>query len=123
MEGGDNPGLRQTEAKITSTGVPNTTTMTTDPEDGFTIHFPGGATTITPVVSKNSSDIKIAEGIAGVAANIGEEVDSVIRPQYNGDQTFQAIRSTDSPDSFSWTVALTEGQTLHLSNSAGRGAV
>ena len=117
MEGGDNPGLVQTGSGITSTGVPDTTVMTTDPDDGFTIQFPDGETTITPMVNENSSNIVIAEDVAGVAANVDEEVDSVIRPQYNGVQTFQAIRSADSPNSFSWTVALAEGQTLHLVNN------
>jgi sugar lactone lactonase YvrE len=117
IEGGDNPGLQISGSQITSTGVPDTTTMTTNPQDGFTIHSPDGATTITPIVNENSSSISIAEGVAGVSANIGSEVDSVIRPEYNGVQTFQAIRSSTSPESYSWKVHLAEGQTLHYVNS------
>lgn len=118
IEGGDNPGLKQSGSEIVSTGVPDTTTMTTDPEDGFTIHSPGATTTITPIVSENSSAISIAEGVAGVAANTGDEVDSIIRPEYNGVQTFQAIRSATSPETYSWKVHLTEGQALHYVNSS-----
>lgn len=116
MANGDNPGLQQTGSELSSTGVPDTTTMTIDPGDGFTIHFPGGETKITPTVDGNSSNTTIAEGVAGVSANTESEVDSVLRPEYNGAQTFQAIRSTSSPDSFSWTVKLTEGQKLQLVN-------
>ena len=69
IEGGDNPGLKVSGSEITSTGVPDTTTMTTDPEGGFTVHSPEEATTITPVISESSSSISVAEGLAGVAAN------------------------------------------------------
>lgn len=118
MANGDNPSLVKTESAIVSSGVPDTTIMTTDPEDGFTIHSPEGATTITPDVQENSSEIKISENVAGIAANITPEVDSVIRPEYNGVQTFQAIRSSAGAVTFSWSVNLSAGQTLHLVNSA-----
>lgn len=117
IEAGDNPGLQLSGSVIESMGIPDTTTMTTDPEDGFTIQSPDGQTTITPTVSQNSSGVTIAEGVAGVAANTSSEVDSIIRPQYNGAQTFQAIRSVDSPSSYSWTVNVAEGQTLTLVDS------
>lgn len=112
IEAGNNPGLEQVESKITSTGTPTPTTMEIDPADGFTMHFPDGAAEIEPVVSGASSDIEIAEGVAGVAANAAAEVDIVIRPEYNGVQTFQAIRSAESTNVFSWVVNLGEGQTL-----------
>jgi sugar lactone lactonase YvrE len=116
IEHGDDPGLRQTGLEIESTGVPDTTKMTTDPEDGFTIESPEGTTEITPVVSPTSSGTTIAEGVAGVSADVGAEVDSVIRPEYNGVQTFQAIRSESSPTNYSWIVHLAEGQSLHAVN-------
>lgn len=116
IEHGLNPGLNQTGSEIVSTGSPDVTTMTTDPGDGFTIHSPDGATEITPIVSENASAISISEGVAGVSANIGSEVDSVIRPEYNGVQTFQAIRSSTSPETYSWKVHLPSGQGLRLAN-------
>jgi hypothetical protein len=116
VEGGDDPGLKISGSAIESTGVPDQTTMTADPEDGFTIHGPEGATTITPVVSKSSSSVSIAEGVAGVAANTAGEADSVIRPEYNGVQTFQAMRSETSPESYSWQVGLAPHQKLQLAN-------
>ncbi len=117
IEAGDNPGLQVSGSVIESTGTPTSTTMTTDPDDGFTIDSPDGKTTITPVVNEGSEDIEVAAGVAGVAANTKTEVDSVVRPQYNGVQTFQAIRSDESPEKFSWSVNLAEGQKLVLVNS------
>jgi sugar lactone lactonase YvrE len=117
IEGGNNPGLEQTGSQITSTGVPDVTTMTTDPGAGFTISSPYGETTITPVVSETSSITTIEEGVAGVSANVSDEVDSVIRPEYNGVQIFHAIRSEASPEKYSWTVQLYEGQVLELADS------
>jgi streptogramin lyase len=116
-ESGDDPGLQQSGSEITSTGVPDTTAMTTDPSDGFTIRSPDGQTTITPIVGEGASAISIAEGVAGVTANTGHEADLVIRPEFNGVQTFQAIRSAESPETYSWQVHLAEGQSLRLANS------
>jgi streptogramin lyase len=116
IEGGDNPGLLQHGSEIESTGIPDTTTMTTDPKEGFTVHSPERDTLITPSVGSTASEISIAEGVAGVSANVEDEVDTVIRPEYNGVQTFQAIRSESSPSSFSWTVHLAEGQSLQAIN-------
>lgn len=116
MEGGDNPGLKQVGTEITSTGVPDTTTMSTNPATGFTIESPEGETHITPAVGENASPTTITEEVAGVSANVSSEADSVIRPEYNGVQTFQEIRSEQSPEKYSWTVHLYEGQTLVLVN-------
>jgi tripartite motif-containing protein 71 len=115
-EGGDDPGLKATGAEISSTGVPDVTTMTTDPQDGFSIESPGGTTEITPVVSEGSSTVTVQNGVAGTAANVAKEVDSVIRPEYNGVQIAQAIRSESSPESFSWVVHLAARQELILVN-------
>jgi len=114
MELGDNPGLQSNGSQITSIGVPDVTTLMTNPAAGFTINSPYGETTIVPQVSANASPTSVAEGVAGVSANVSNEVDSVIRPEYNGVQIFQAIRSETSPEKYSWAVHLYEGQTLHL---------
>lgn len=112
IAGGDNPGLQQTGAEIESTGTPNTTTMTTDPADGFTITSPEGETTFTPVIGSEASDVDIAGGVAGVASDTANEVDTVIRPQFNGAQAFSALRSWDSPQAFAWTITLGKHQSL-----------
>jgi sugar lactone lactonase YvrE len=116
-ESGDDPGLQLSGSEITSTGVSDKTTMTTDPSEGFTIHSPEGQTKITPVVGQGASSTSIAEGVAAVTANTGQEADLVVRPEFNGVQTFQAIRSAESPETYSWQVHLAEGQSLRLANS------
>ncbi|HWC49103.1 MAG TPA: NHL repeat-containing protein [Solirubrobacterales bacterium] len=117
IELGDNPELRQSGSAITSTGAPDTTTMTTNLAAGITISSPYGETTIVPVVSEAASPTSIVEGAAGVSANASAEADSIIRPEYNGVETFQAIRSETSPEKYSWNVHLYEGQKLHLIDS------
>jgi tripartite motif-containing protein 71 len=117
MELGDNPAFQQAGTSITSTGVPDLTTMTTNPAAGFTITSPYGETTIVPKVGEGASNTSVVEGVAGVSANASSQVDSVVRPQYNGVQTFQAIRSEASPEKYSWTVHLYEGQVLQLADS------
>ena len=118
MELGDNPGLHQEGSKLTSTGVPDVTTLTTTPSAGFTINSPYGETTIVPVVSEGASTTTVAEGVAAVSANVGKEADSVIRPEYNGVQIFQEIRSEAGQEKYSWNVHLNEGQTLRLVDSS-----
>jgi hypothetical protein len=112
MEGGDNPSLVVAGSKIESKGIPNTTSMSTDSSGGFTIESPDGKTTFTPVVSETSSKTEITAGVAAVSANTASSVDSIVRPVYNGAQTFQAIRSPDSPEKYSWTVNLAPSQQL-----------
>jgi hypothetical protein len=52
------------------------------------------------------------EETATVAPNTGEEVDSVVRPLYDGVMTFQAIRSESDPETYSWEVRLEPDQEL-----------
>jgi streptogramin lyase len=117
IENGNSPELQQVGSKITSTGAPDLTTMTTNPAAGFTISSPYGETTIIPKVSEATSNTSVVEGVAGVSANASSQVDSVIRPEYNGVQIFQAIRSEASPEEYSWTIQLSEGQVLRLADS------
>jgi streptogramin lyase len=116
IEDGLNPALHVVGAEIASSGTPDPTRMTTDPGDGFTIQSPEGITEVTPNVSESSSNVSVSEGVAGVSANIANQVDSVIRPEYNGVQIFQAIRSEESPEKYSWTVHLASRQSLRLAN-------
>jgi tripartite motif-containing protein 71 len=116
IEFGDNPELQQVGSKISSTGVPTLTTMSTNPAAGFTITSPYGETTISPVAT-GTSTTTVVNGVAGVSANSMNQSDTVIRPEYNGVQIFQAIRSDESPEKYSWTVHLFAGQVLQLADS------
>jgi|GEM_PF-705350 len=112
IEAGDNPGLQIEGATVESTGVPDTTTTSTDISEGVTITSPEGETTFVPVIAEGSSEIELAEETAGISSNTGEEADTIIRPEYNGMQAFQAIRSPEAPEDYSWEVKLSEEQTL-----------
>lgn len=122
IEHGDNPGLVQNGDAIESTGVPNTTVMTTDPAEGVVVEGPDGATAITPDVDGSANSIKIVENVAAVAANTADEVDSVVRPRFNGLTTFEAIRDPDGAQSYSWDIELSSGQTLAIVDSEAQSA-
>jgi streptogramin lyase len=51
---------------------------------------------------------------ATVAANTGSELDTIIRPVYDGAMQFSAIRSADAPEAISWQVHLFPEQELKL---------
>ncbi len=112
MEGGDNPKLIMEGGKLESEGVPDTTTLTTNPANGFSIEGPNGTTTFTPKVGESPGETKVASEVAGVTANTQSSVDTIIRPVFNGAQTFQAIRTPEAPETYSWTVKLAPGQKL-----------
>ena len=112
MEGGDNPSLVVASNQIESKGIPNTTIMSTSPGGGFTIEGPDAKTTFTPFVGEGANETKVTEAIAAVSANTANSVDSIIRPVFNGAQTFQAIRSIDAPEKYSWSIKLASGQKL-----------
>lgn len=110
---GYDPGLDRTGTTIQSTGTNDRTTMTDDPSDGFTIEAPRGGLQVTPVgVGSDSSATTIAGSAVGVNANTTANVDSGIRPVYNGDMTFQAIRDDSAPETYSWRMNLDPDQTL-----------
>jgi NHL repeat len=68
---------------------------------------------LTPVQTSNSAtENELAGDVAAVAANTSSNVDSVIRPLYDGAMTFQAIRNSSGPEAFSWEVQLESGQEL-----------
>jgi sugar lactone lactonase YvrE len=53
------------------------------------------------------------DAATAVAANTtAGQVDTVVRPTYDGSLTFQIIRDPASPEAFSWTVALEGGQEM-----------
>ncbi len=114
IESGINPGLSREGDSFGSTGVPDPTKMTANPGDGFSIETPKETFVITPAVSGNPTATAIAGDVAGVSANVGNEVDSIVRPEYDGDETFQDIRSAAAQHSFSWTVKLSRGEELKL---------
>ncbi|MGA7304304.1 MAG: hypothetical protein WBW88_05495 [Rhodothermales bacterium] len=112
IEAGDNPGLQIEGSTVESTGVPDTTTTSTDISEGVTITSPEGETTFTPVITEGSSEVELAEETAGISSNTGDEADTIIRPEYNGMQAFQAIRSPEAPENYSWEVKLSQEQEL-----------
>jgi sugar lactone lactonase YvrE len=70
-------------------------------------------TETAPTANEN----KVIESHAVVASNTATNVDSIVRPLYEGVLTFQDIRDSAASETFTWEVELTGGQELKLLDS------
>ncbi|HET7444259.1 MAG TPA: LamG-like jellyroll fold domain-containing protein [Solirubrobacterales bacterium] len=59
----------------------------------------------------------LANDVAAVEANTAKQVDTVIRPLYDGAMMFQTIRGPGAPESYSWDVELADDQKLQSIDS------
>jgi hypothetical protein len=105
------PEIVQEGEDLQTIGAPTETEMTVDPGDGFTIHAPEGDYSVVPV-GGGSANNSISDGRAVIAPNTHGSVDSIVRPTYEGDMTFQLIRDTSAPEEYSWRVQLGPEDTL-----------
>lgn len=112
IEPGDEPHVAVTGGEVSVTGVVDDTEIGTSPEAGFTIQAPGGPQTIVPTVDEVATSPGAANGAAAVTADSQKEVDTSLRPEYDGDTQFEDIRSAESPETFSWTMTLTANEHL-----------
>jgi sugar lactone lactonase YvrE len=79
----------------------------------------GIATTVAAVQQQQTScQPKLITEAAAVDTNTELEVDTLMRPLYDGSMTFKAIRGPEAPESYSWSIDLGEGQSL---KAAGEG--
>ncbi|MFL5901040.1 MAG: hypothetical protein ACJ75S_07560 [Solirubrobacterales bacterium] len=70
---------------------------------------------INPVsTNSGATQNEIAGSVATIAANTTSQVDTVIRPLYDGMMIFNAIRDASAPESYSWEVQLEPEQELKL---------
>lgn len=114
---GNDPVLHNGIGEFNSTGTPNLSTISTDTEEGFAIGIPDSTVEVEPVnTASNVSGLELVEESAAVASNTGANVDTIIRPVFDGIMAFQSIRDEAATEYFSWEVLLREGQTLHQVN-------
>jgi sugar lactone lactonase YvrE len=123
-EEGSNPKLVQKDGELVSSGTPTPTSVSLDPQGGFSIDTSAvdqqGATSETNVevvpvnVSTGAGAPQITDGSAAVIANSRPTVDTVLRPAYDGLMAFQDIRDSAGPETYSWEVRLGEGEALKL---------
>jgi sugar lactone lactonase YvrE len=107
------PHLEITEDTLHTAGAPSETTLGNQPEDGFTIGTSEGPVSIKPSQTGGAAtDVEPASDAAAVSGNTTSSVDTVIRPIYDGDLTFQAIRDASASSEYLWDVSLSEGQYL-----------
>lgn len=121
-EEGSNPQLILEEGELISQGTPTPSTVNINPENGFAVQTSGqneegvvheATVEVTPVlVGAAATDAEITDGSAAVISNSSANVDTIIRPAYDGLMAFQAIRDASAPEKYSWEVNLGEGETL-----------
>jgi NHL repeat len=111
------------EDDITAVGSQVPLTVSDSPDGGITVEVIKNPEaeelsellpiTIEPVQSSpNASDTTVIEGNAGVAADTGNHVDTIVRPLSDGGMTFENIRDAQGPETFSWEVQLYPEQEL-----------
>lgn len=110
---GNNPSLIEGENELQTIGVPDPSTIPTNPMEGFTVKLPEGSISATPVgVGEGATPMIDAEEAAAVGGNTTPEVDSAIRPVFDGLLTFGDIRDASAPETYSWKVNLGPQQVL-----------
>jgi sugar lactone lactonase YvrE len=113
MAGGNNPGLKQTGTQLASTGVPTDTLLSTNPSEGMTIEGSEDSIHIEPIGEvETAPSTVLKEEVAAVTSNTDPSVDTIVRPKYNGDMSFQLIRDATAPETYSWEIELGSRLTL-----------
>jgi sugar lactone lactonase YvrE len=113
QEDGNDPSLVEGKDALASNGVPDLSMIATNPVAGFTIQTPIASVHAEPTtVGGGATEMVVAEEAAAISANTTFSVDTIIRPTFNGVMLFQSIRDASSPESYSWTVPLSGGETL-----------
>jgi hypothetical protein len=121
-EGGVNPQLTPENGELVSEATPTPSTVSIDPQGGYSIETTAANEDevleqdnieVVPLqVGPSASDAALTDGSAAVISNSATNVDTILRPAYDGLMAFQSIRDTVAPESYSWEVKLGEGETL-----------
>jgi hypothetical protein len=105
--------------QLDTTGTPVDASVSLDSGSGFSVQTDGsGAIDAQPTgVSLDATAPKVTDDVAAVYANTDHEADTEIRPIVDGLESFTNIRDADSPQSYSWHLDLTGGETLQQLDS------
>ncbi len=114
---GNDPVLHSGIGELHSTGTPNLSTISTNTESGFEVGVPDSTIEVEPVTTAvGASGAVVVDESSAVASNTALNVDTIIRPVFDGIMAFQSIRDQAAAEYFSWEVLLREGQTLNQVN-------
>jgi len=113
-EGGNDPSLKAgTGLLLESSGTPDLSDISKAPTDGFSVGVPDSTIHAEPVTTAaGATSAAVIESSVAVEANTHGSADTLVRPVYNGVMSYESIRDTAGPETFSWEVILREGQTL-----------
>jgi hypothetical protein len=116
---GNDPVLQSGIGSLNSAGTPNLSTIATNINGGFEVGVPDSTIEVKPATTATgASAATLVDGSSAVASNTAPNVDTVIRPVFDGIMAFQSIRDQAATEYFSWEVVLREGQTLHQVDEA-----
>lgn len=120
-EAGNDPALKENGEMLESTGTANPATISIDPSGGFTVESsvdplqPVEQLHVEPVsTGEDSTPMVVAEEVAATSANSTANVDTVIRPVFNGVFDYQSIRNVEAPEEYSWKIQLSKAQILKV---------
>jgi hypothetical protein len=112
-EEGDDPSVVKEGSVLISTGTPTKVEYSTTPSEGVTVSTPEGPIQIAPIgASASEQSTNVVNGSVSVTSNSQAQVDTIVRPIFDGVMNFQAIRAITAPESYSWQVELGPGQYL-----------
>jgi 6-bladed beta-propeller/NHL repeat len=111
IEAGANPHLKEEGNQIVSTGV--TVDTTVDSKSGA-VSIEGTEGELEVVPQDPTLESVIAANSAAVLS--GTNVDTVIRPEYNGAYMFKSIRDAAASETYEWSVKLPSDQHLVQAN-------
>ena len=109
---GNDPGLEPIEGGFQSTGTPLDSVIPSEPSKGVVLQSSGGSIKVVEVGAVGGSPPSIVSEAASVDPDTATQVDSVVRPIYDGDQGFKVIRDVTAPTKYSWKLLLNAGQKL-----------
>jgi hypothetical protein len=109
---GNDPGLKEAKGGFQSTGTPLESLIPSEPSEGVTLESSDGSIKVIEMGTVPGSPPSVASEVASVDPNTSTQVDSIVRPIYDGDQGFKVIRDVTAPTKYSWEVLLNAGQKL-----------
>ena len=121
--------LERSGTTVESVGAVAPSSMSTDPATGVTTLVPdadalkettaSGAAELQEIkvvpdhtAASATSASLTSTGAAAVSANTAGEVDTLIRPLFDGAMMFEVIRDPSAPESYSWRLDMEPGNTL-----------
>ena len=106
------PAVSATAAGYAVTGSDAALSLTRNPNDGFTLGFPDVSINVKPSVAVAANANGLLSDYAVFYPDVLPTTDLIVKPMRDGLQTFNILRSPESPASYTWQVTSPAGAVL-----------